>query len=320
MTAISMTAISMTTRRLPELFGRVSSVILAAAFVVVSCGSSSDVGIRVTTTETGGTEPPASATSGRQPETPPPAAAGPARDAPRLVGHFVPVIVERFAHDETAWTQGLEWYDGRLLESTGRYGESSLRLVDPETGETELLLPIDDDLYAEGITVVNDQAIQLTYKEETLVRTSLADDARLSTPQRQPGAYDGPGWGLCFNGSELVMSDGTDELRFRDPDSFEVTRSIRVLLDGEPVERLNELECIGDQVFANVWLTHTIVAIDARSGTVEASIDASGLVPPGYEDTDDAVLNGIAYNEERGTFWLTGKLWPVLYEVTLAPR
>ena len=301
-----------------------SSVILAAALVVVSCGSSSDVAIRVTatetnTTETNTTERAATATTAGQPTTTPPSAAGAAPTPPRLVGHFVPVIVERFPHDETSWTQGLEWYDGRLLESTGRYGESSLRLVDPETGETALLLPIDDDLYAEGATVVNDQAIQLTYKEETLVLTDLAGAAPPSTPQRQPGAYEGEGWGLCYDGTELVMSDGTDELRFRDPESFEITRSIHVLLDGQPIERLNELECVGDQVLANVWLTDTIVAIDARSGAVEASIDASSLVPPAYRDTDDAVLNGIAYNHERGTFWLTGKLWPVLYEVTLAP-
>jgi len=294
--------------------GPVAGALLAVALTASACGSDPEVVVRVSTTGPN-SEQSATATS--------PPVLDSAPNPPRLVGHYIPVIVDRFPHDETSWTQGLEWYDGRLLESTGRYGESSLRLVDPETGETELLLPIDEDLYAEGATVVNDQAIQLTYNEETLLLTDLDATVQSTTgqnaPQRRPSAYEGPGWGLCYNGTELVMSDGTNKLRFRDPDSFEITRSVDVALDGRPIERLNELECVGDQVFANVWLTETIVVIDADTGEVEASIDASSLVPPGYEDTDDAVMNGIAYNRDRGTFWLTGKLWPLLYEVTLAP-
>lgn len=245
-------------------------------------------------------------------------------DAPDdFAGHYEPVVEATFPHDDQAWTQGLEWVDGRLLESTGRNGFSSLRLVDPTSGEPEVLVPIAEDLYAEGATVVDDRVVQITYQDEVVLVTdldALADDEPGTvSPERVTGAYEGEGWGLCYDGVDLVMTDGSAQLFFRDPDTFELRRTVAVTLNGQAVVDLNELECVGDQVWANVWQTPTIVVIDAESGIVEATVDATELVPPGYEDVGDAVLNGIAYNPETDTFWLTGKLWPVLYEVTFVP-
>jgi glutaminyl-peptide cyclotransferase len=245
-------------------------------------------------------------------------AADPGEDLVRYEGALVPDVVAVHPHDTGAFTQGLEWYGGHLLESTGLEGESSLRLVDPATGQAEQLLTVDDDLFAEGVTVFGEQAIQLTWQDETLLVTDLPDLVPGSTSRRD-AAYRGEGWGLCYDGNRLVMSDGSDRLTFRDPATFEVVGEVEVVMGGEPLTRLNELECVGDQVWANVWLTTLIVAIDPATGEVEATVDASGLVPEGYADDGAAVLNGIAFEERSGRFWLTGKRWPVVYEVDLVP-
>jgi glutamine cyclotransferase len=192
-----------------------------------------------------------------------------------------------------------------LVESTGRYGRSDRRRVDLATGEVLASEPLPDDHFGEGLTVVGDRLIQLTW-QEGIAHVADADTlAPLDTWR-----YDGEGWGLCHDGDRLVMSDGSATLRFRDADTFTETGAIEVTRDGEPVTRLNELEC-------NVWGATDIVAIDPASGEVRAVVDASALVPDGVDG--DAVLNGIARRPGRETFWLTGKLWPVLYEVELIP-
>ncbi len=241
-------------------------------------------------------------------------ATGPAGPS-ELVGHHVPVVVDEYPHDANAFTQGLEWYRGELLESTGLVGRSSLRLVDPETGTPRVVAASPEELFAEGITVVDGEAVQLTYQDRVLLRTPLPD----GPTTRIDDAYDGEGWGLCFDGAHLVMSDGSDELEFRDPETFSVTRTIEVSLGDRRIEDLNELECVGGQILANVWQTNTIVVIDATTGEVEGTIDATNLVPAEHRDSTNAVLNGIAYNPTTDTYWLTGKLWPVIYEVTFDP-
>jgi glutamine cyclotransferase len=240
-------------------------------------------------------------------------------EALRYQGAYEPRVVAVHPHDTTSFTQGLEWYDGMLLESTGREGQSSLRLVDPLSGMAQQVLAVDDDLFAEGVTAVATRAIQLTWQDETLLVTDLPELTATGST-RLDRAYEGEGWGLCYDGTELVMSDGSDRLTFRHPDTFEASGQVAVTLDGEPLERLNELECIGDQVWANVWQTTTIVAIDPETGVVDATVDAAGLVPDGYAEDTAAVLNGIAYERDTGRFWLTGKLWPVIYEVDLEPE
>lgn len=254
------------------------------------------------------------------PSTPVPDAAPRPADSTRpagpseLIGHHVPVVVNEYPHDVEAFTQGLEWYEEHLLESTGIVGESSLRLVDPETGEPTVLIPSPRELFAEGVTVVDGEAIQLTFQDRVLLRTPLPAGTAGPTV-RVDDAYDGEGWGLCFDGTHLVMSDGSEQLEFRHPDTFAIERTVEVRLGDQPIGDLNELECVGQQILANVWQTNSIVAIDPATGEVVASIDASALVPIEFRESTREVLNGIAYNPATDTYWLTGKRWPVIYEV-----
>ncbi|MCP3987684.1 MAG: glutaminyl-peptide cyclotransferase [Actinomycetia bacterium] len=248
---------------------------------------------------------------------PPPAeSSDPSTEPGSYRGNLGVQVLAQYPHDETAFTQGLEWWGDQLLESTGLEGESTLRLVDPFTGEVSQLMAIDDTLFAEGTTVVDDRAHVLTWRSQTLLTVDLPTLSPTAT-EVEVGAYSGEGWGLCHDGTSLVMSNGSDQIVFRNPETFAVERAVNVTLDGQPVSLLNELECISDQVLANVWKTNTIMVIDAATGLVAATVDATSLVPEGYTDAGDDVLNGIAFNPETGTLWLTGKRWPVLYEVEL---
>jgi glutamine cyclotransferase len=222
------------------------------------------------------------------------------------------VLSERH-HDPSAFTQGLVLDGGWLYESTGMYGESTLREVDPQTGEVKRQVDLAPELFGEGLALVGDRLLQLTW------RAQIALEYEQSTfDQTSQHTYSGEGWGLCFDGERLVMSDGSSDLTFRDANTFDVLGTLPVTLDGQPVQRLNELECVDGSVYANVWQTDTIVEIDATTGRVRATIDASGLLPPGERDQAD-VLNGIAYDPETDTFLVTGKWWPKLFEVRFVP-
>ena len=203
-------------------------------------------------------------------------------------------------------------YGDRMFESTGATGAlSTLREVDPVSGEIQRILTIDDPYYAEGLERVDDRLIQLTWQNGLAFEYDLESFDRL-----QDFNYGGEGWGLCLDGERLVMSDGTDRLQFRDPASFEeIAPRVSVTLDGQPVPRLNELECVGGTVWANVWETDTIVGIDPASGVVTAVVDAAGLERP----AEASVLNGIAYDPGSGNYLLTGKWWPTVYEVRFVP-
>jgi glutamine cyclotransferase len=223
-------------------------------------------------------------------------------------------VVTTHPHDQGAYTQGLE-ADGvdRYIESTGRYGRSQLRRVELATGAVVQQHVLDPEEFAEGVTRVDDRLIQLTWKEGV----AHVYDATTFEPVGS-FAYDTEGWGLCFDGERLVMSDGTDTLYFRDPDTFEVEGEVSVRLDDTPVEQLNELECVDGTVYANVYRTDRIVQIDPATGQVVADIDASGLLSDDEAAGAD-VLNGIAWVPERQVFLVTGKLWPTLFEVTFEP-
>lgn len=234
--------------------------------------------------------------------------------AQRTVGEgpLRPAVVAHYPHDSTAFTQGLEFVDGQLIESTGLFGDSDLRLVEPATGEVLTLRAMPDELFAEGLTRVDDRLIQLTWKAER----AFIWQANTFEPLGEY-AYEGDGWGLCFDGDQLVMSDGSAYLRFRDPGTFLASREVLVTRDGAPVDRLNELECVGGVVWANVWQTDTIVRIDPVSGEVTATVDLSELLqprPPGAN-----VLNGIAFDGATATFWVTGKYWPTMFQVQFVP-
>lgn len=214
------------------------------------------------------------------------------------------------AHDPEAFTQGLLWFDGKLFESTGRRGRSELRQLDPETGRVERRVPISRMHFGEGLALTGDRLVMLTWHAERAYVFGVDDFSRLGFK-----SYRGEGWGLCHDGTRFVMSDGSSTLTLRETDSFAVTGSIAVTAAGRPVAGLNELECAAGSVYANVYGQDLLVRIDPTTGQVTAWIDASGLL-----DADEAaranVLNGIAFDAQAGRFYLTGKLWPRMFEVT----
>ena len=222
-------------------------------------------------------------------------------------------ILGTFPHDPAAYTQGLLFHDGHLLESTGRYGESSVRRVDVPTGEILARVAVDSALFGEGLARVNTELVQLTWKAG---RAFVYDAETLEV--RREYAYDGEGWGLCFDGESLWMSDGSSALERRDPETFAVLATVEVTRGGVPRTRLNELECVGDHIYANVYQTDQIVRIDKATGAVLGELDLSRLpLDVRRVGNVDAVLNGIAYVPETDVFLVTGKLWPKLIALRL---
>lgn len=233
--------------------------------------------------------------------------------APGGVQFLTVEILEEFPHDATAFTQGLELQDnGLFIESTGLYGQSSLRRVQPFTGEVLERVRIPDDFFAEGVTQVGNELVLLTWQENT----AFFWDADSLAPTREV-TYEGEGWGICYDGERLVMTDGTPVLIFRDATSFDEIGRVPVTLDGVAVPNLNEVECVDGDVWANIWLSDTIVRIDPATGKVTATVDAVALNPA--TDPENAVLNGIAWDESTESFFVTGKLWPTMYRVNFVP-
>jgi glutaminyl-peptide cyclotransferase len=238
----------------------------------------------------------------------------PAPSAPaRAVEELAVRVVRALPHDRGAFTQGLLFFEGRLYESTGLLGRSSVRRVDPESGQIEAQVALDPQLFGEGLARVGGHLVQLTWQNGRAIYWNLA----ALTQERQVD-YQGEGWGLCFDGKRLVMSDGSEHLVFRDPDTFARQGEVSVRRAGVPVRSLNELECDAGIVYANIWQDSHIARIDPQSGEVTGWIDASGLLAS--EDSQGAdVLNGIASVPGTRHLLLTGKLWPRAFEVELVP-
>jgi glutaminyl-peptide cyclotransferase len=244
-------------------------------------------------------------------------------DAPPLTpteipGDPVPVyqaqVVAQYPHDRTAFSQGLIYHDGFFYEGTGRYGHSTIRRVEPRTGRVRQIQNLSDSYFGEGITLWNDKIIQLTWK------AGLAAVWDRSTFQLEDQfRYEGEGWGLTNDGTSLIMSDGSDTLRFIDPTSHETTKELEVDWNGRPVNHLNELEYIQDLIWANIWQKPYIVCISPEDGSVVAWIDLTPIIPPRLRYPDQYVANGIAYDPEGKRLFVTGKCWPVLYQITLIP-
>lgn len=257
---------------------------------------------------------------------------------------YIPQVLAVYPHDGNAYTQGLLYHDGKLYESTGKRGESSLREVDLTTGtvlrqvdvtRSKLLnntIFTQPDYFAEGLALVDDKLIQLTWTEQQAFVYDLATFEKTATL-----SYEGQGWGICSDGQYLYMSDSTSYLDLRDLNTFDLIVSFAVLyttIDPStnfaqqtliPAQKLNELECVGDTIYANLWNTDLIAQIDKRNGNVLALIDCTGLLTP--EETaqarqrdSGATLNGIAYNPDTQTFYITGKMWDKLFEVVFVPR
>ena len=218
--------------------------------------------------------------------------------------------VRSYPHDSTAFTQGLVWREGRLYESTGRYGESSLRIVEVETGRVVQKVDLAQTYFAEGLAAVGDTLYQLTWKEGV----AFLYDANTLRPLGQV-PYTGEAWGLASDGRRLIVSDGSSYLTFVNPASFQVDTTIRVTDGGQPVDQLNELEWVRGEVWANVWHTNQIVRIDPQTGRVKGRLDLTPIIPPVRDP--EAVLNGTAYDPQANRLLVTGKLWPRLYEISI---
>ena len=229
------------------------------------------------------------------------------------VTYSQPHVVAEYPHDPNAFTQGLEFFGERLFESTGLYGSSSIREIDLQSGSTLDFVMLDRDLFGEGITFLDkNRILQLTWKSEEALIWEL-DPLRIKNSWK----YEGQGWGVCLlDDGRLAMSNGSESLSFRDPKTFEVIDSVEVTLDGVKVEKLNELECDDQTVWANIWQTDRIVGIELSTGHVTHVLDASNLPLDRESMVSGAVLNGIARIPDSENFLITGKLWPKIFEVS----
>lgn len=231
----------------------------------------------------------------------------------RSNGRLEARIVAAYPHDPNAFTQGLAFSGGRLYEGTGRYGSSSIRRVDVETGVIEQMRPLNRNYFGEGIAILDDKLYQLTWQNQLAIVYDLESFDLLDTL-----FYEGEGWGLTHDGQSLILSDGSATLRFLSPEDFEVERTIEVHTETGPVVRLNELEYVDGEIWANIWYEDRIVRIAPDSGAVLGWIDVGQLYPQNRRDRED-VANGIAYDEDSGRLLLTGKNWPQIFEVRLVP-
>jgi glutamine cyclotransferase len=221
-------------------------------------------------------------------------------------------IVNTYAHDRNAFTQGLAFDNGLLYEGTGQYGNSSLRKVDLATGDVLQMRRLSSDYFGEGITIYDDTIVQLTWESHM----GFLYDKNSFNLLRQ-FSYPTEGWGITYDGERLIMSDGTSLLHFLNPETLETTGYIEVSDNNKPVSRLNELEYVSGKVYANVWRTDRIAIIEPRDGRVTAWIDLSGLLQTQDYSGPVDVLNGIAHDAQSDRLFVTGKLWPFLFEIKL---
>ena len=219
-------------------------------------------------------------------------------------------IVATFPHDKKAFTEGLLFHDGVFYESTGLEGSSSVRRVDVKSGRVLAQTILPREVFGEGLALANGELYQLSWQSERC----FIYDAKTLKPRRDL-SYDGEGWGLAFDGTHFIQSDGSDTLTFRDPKTFRVTHTLKVTQNGAPLDQINELEWIDGEIWANVWHRETIVRIDPKSGNVTSYLDCSKLFPRALGGED--VLNGIAYDAKTKRIFVTGKLWPKLFALRL---
>ncbi|MFW6007267.1 MAG: glutaminyl-peptide cyclotransferase [Halanaerobiales bacterium] len=227
--------------------------------------------------------------------------------------HYTYNIVNTYPHDREAFTQGLLYKDGYLYEGTGLYGESSLRKVDLETGKIIKIKKLSDEYFGEGITIFKDKIYQLTWKAKTGFVYNM--DFELI----DQFDYPGEGWGITHDGENLIMSDGTENIYFLDPDTLEEVKKIKVKIKEEPVLNINELEYIKGEIYANIWQENHLIKIDPETGNVTGIIDLTGIIEREKYNYEIDVLNGIAYDKESERIFITGKLWPLVFEIDIIP-
>lgn len=237
----------------------------------------------------------------------PPSPTNPLTPPARQVGWEV---VRSVPHDPNAFVQGLVWHDGGFFESTGLLGRSTLRRVEWPSGRMLRRVALPSDVFGEGLARVGNRLVQLTWRSG---RGFVYDIPTLRLLHEF--RYEGEGWGLTHDGRSLVLSDGSDVLTYLDPQRFAPTRKLAVTWNGRPLHRLNELEFVEGEVWANVWYTDFIVRIDPGSGRVSSFLDLAGLLPADRRRQEGAVLNGIAYDPATRRVFVTGKLWPLIFEI-----
>lgn len=238
------------------------------------------------------------------------------RSAVRTAGtpEYTYNVVNIYPHDRNAFTQGLEYHEGVLYEGTGLNGRSSLRQVQLKDGSVERRVDLDPQYFGEGITVVRDEIFQLTWQNGVGFVYGVKD-----FHLRRRFTYRGEGWGLTNNGTEIYMSDGTSQIRVLDPTNMTERRRIDVRHDGAPVQHLNELEFIEGEIWANIWQSDRIARISPATGRVIGWVDLKNILNPLFANSVD-VLNGIAYDPARKRIFVTGKLWPNLFEIRVLPK
>ena len=222
-------------------------------------------------------------------------------------------VVHTYPHDRNAFTQGLFYLNGKFYESTGQVGQSTIRKVHFEDGRVLQSVPIPPGLFGEGIVNFGNQIVSITWQGGNGYRWDLATLRRTGDWH-----YEGEGWGLTQNGTDIIMSDGTSAIRFLDPVTLNERRRITVTIQGTELTQLNELEWVNGEIYANIWQTPRIARIDPATGRVTGIIDLTGLANENTTSSD-AVLNGIAYDAQGDRLFITGKLWPRLYEIDLVP-
>ena len=223
-------------------------------------------------------------------------------------------VLRTYPHDPNAFTQGLIYENGHLYESTGLYGHSSVREVDLGTGRVLREHDLPSQYFGEGLTDWGNTLVQLTWKSHTGFVWDRDTFRLLRTFQ-----FSGEGWGLTQDGHDLILSDGTSTLRYLDPKTFATVRTLNVTDRGKPIDQLNELEYIRGEIFANVWMSNKIARISPKDGHVIAWINLAGILPVVELRSNDAVLNGIAWDAQDHRLFVTGKLWPKLFEIQVTP-
>lgn len=224
-------------------------------------------------------------------------------------------VEDTYPHDISSYTQGLFFYDGNFYESSGQYGESCFRQVDLKSGKVLKRMDFDGRYFAEGSVVLDGKLYILTWQENECFVYDINSWERLDT-----FTYDGEGWGLTTDGESLIMSDGTSEIEFRDPATFDVKRSVTVTMNGRNVIYINELEYIKGEIWANLYGTNMIARIDPSDGKVLSLVNCNNLLPASKRSPRTDVLNGIAYDSDHDKLYLTGKYWPELYRIKLVSK
>jgi glutaminyl-peptide cyclotransferase len=224
-------------------------------------------------------------------------------------------VVHSYPHDAQAYTQGLFYLNGILYESTGLNGRSSIRKERLETGEILEKRDVPEQYFGEGIINWKDRLLEITWRSETGFVYDLGNFSL-----KNQFSYPGEGWGLTQDGKRIIMSDGTAELRFWDPETLREMGRVMVTADGQPVAELNELEWVKGEVYANIYQTNRIARIDPASGKVVGWIDLTGILSPADRTGNEDVLNGIAYDAKTDRLFVTGKLWPKLFEIRLVKK